>query len=184
MAVMQQQDFIRAIQSRTARVAVSASSVRGAGGKGVVRAARNFLRQLDLSRFSVDDASRYAAELDRATNELRSALPRGAQHWGVARKVLNIFLRDCFYTSYLVSKYRLHRSESFMELPLDSITAKQLKSTVGRGALPSWCGVKHVTPEINARFQNAAAIEAGKQRTTRLHLDAVWWSVGRDRDAT
>jgi hypothetical protein len=181
---MNQQDFIRAIQSRTARVAVSASSVRGAGGKGVVHAARNFLRQLDLSRFSVDDGAAFAAELDRATNELRSALPRGAQHWGVARKVLNIFLRDCFYTSYLVSKLRLDRSEPHMEVPLDSITAKQLKSTIGRGALPPWCGVKHVTPEINARFQAAAVTEAAKQKTERLHLDAVWWSVGRDADAT
>jgi hypothetical protein len=181
---MNKNDFIRAIQSRTARVAVSASSVRGAGGKGVVGAARNFLRQLDLSRFAVGNRSAFAAELDRATNELRSALPRGAQHWGIARKVLNIFLRDCFYTSYLVSTFRLDRSEVFMELPLDSITAKQLKSTVGRGALPSWCGVKHVTPEINARFQDAAAKEATKQRIERLHLDAVWWSVGRDGDAT
>jgi hypothetical protein len=180
---MNKNDFIRAIQSRTARVAVSASSVRGAGGKGVVGAARNFLRQLDLSRFAVGNRSAFAAELDRATNELRSALPRGAQHWGIARKVLNIFLRDCFYTSYLVSTFRLDRSEAFMELPLDSITAKQLKSTIGRGALPSWCGVKHVTPEINARFQEAAAKEATKQRIERLHLDAVWWSVGRDGDA-
>ncbi len=114
--VMNQNDFIRAIQSRTARVAVSASSVRGAGGKVVVRAARDFLRQLDLSRFSVDSDARFASELDRATNELRAALPRGARHWGVARKVLNIFIRDCFYTSYLASKFRLDRSEPFMEI--------------------------------------------------------------------
>jgi hypothetical protein len=181
---MDQQDFIRAIQSRTARVAVSASSVRGAGGKGVVRAARNFLRQLDLSRFSVSDSATFAAELDHATNELRSALPRGAQHWGIARKVLNIFLRDCFYTSYLGSRFHLNRAEAHMELPLDSITAKQLKSTVVRGGLPVWCGVKHVTPEINTRYQAAAAVEAVKRRTKRLHLDAVWWSVGRDNDAT
>lgn len=179
---MNQQDFIRAIQSRTARVAVSASSVRGAGGKGVVRAARNFLRELDLSRFSVANGAAFAAELDRATNELRSALPRSAQHWGVARKVLNIFLRDCFYTSYLVSKFRLDRCEPYMELPLDSITAKELRSTVRRGGLPTWRGVKNVTPEINSRFQIAAATEAARERTQRLHLDAVWWSVGRDND--
>ncbi|HYV24391.1 MAG TPA: hypothetical protein VE969_04070 [Pyrinomonadaceae bacterium] len=182
---MKDKEFIRAIQSRTARVAVSASSVRGAGGKGVVRAARDFLRQLDLSRFAVRDPNAFSNELDRATKELRSALPRGAQHWGVARKVLNIFLRDCCYTSYLASRFRLDGAAPLMELPLDSITAKKLKSTVGRGGLPPWSGVKHVTPELNARFQTVAATEAAKHKTDRFHLDAIWWSVDRDEnDAT
>jgi hypothetical protein len=181
---MNQKEFIGAIQSRTARVAVSASSVRGAGGKGVVKAARNFLRQLDLMRFAVSNSTAFATELDRATNELRLSLPRGAQHWGVARKVLNIFLLDCFYTSYLGSAFHLDRCEALMELPLDSITAKQLKSRVGRGVLPPWSGVKHVTPAVNARFQEVAATQAAEKQTARVHLDAIWWSVGRDGDAT
>ena len=122
-----------------------ASTVRGAGNKGAVAASRAFLRRLNLARFGVTDATIFSTELDRTTDALRSALPRNAQHWGLARKVLNIFLRDCFYTSYLVSAFHLDRAERFLELPLDSITAKQLTSVVGRGGLPSWRGVKQVT---------------------------------------
>ena len=181
---MNRDDFLRAIQSRTARVAVSASSVRGAGGKGVVEAARTFLRRLDISRFGVSDAKIFVSRLDDATKKLQLALPRAARHWGVARKVLNIFLRDCFYTSYLASEFHLDRSKSFFELPLDSTTAKELKSTVGRGGLPQWCGVKNVTPQYNALFQSVAANEASKERIERVHLDAVWWSMRRDKDAT
>jgi len=175
--------FLQAIQSRTARVAVGASAVRGRGNAGAVAASRAYLRRLDLARLVVEDPRAFQTELDRATNKLRLALPRNAQHWGLARKILNIFLRDCLYTSYLSDAFQLRRTERLLELPLDSITAKKLRQATGPGWLPLWPGVKHLTPAISARFQEAAAHAADMQEISRVHLDAVWWSASRDEDA-
>jgi hypothetical protein len=179
---MTKAEFLRAVQSRTARVAIGASTVRGRGNKGTVAASRQFLRSLPVQRFALDDPSRFVAELDRTTDDLCAALPRNAQHWGLARKILNIFLRDCLYTTYLAEAYRLKHVERFLELPLDSITAGQLQRAAGRGALPRWPGVRHVTPDISARFQAVAAKEARDRKIARIHLDALWWSAGRDTD--
>lgn len=172
---------LNAIQSSAARGAVGASTVRGRGNSGTASAARAFLRTIDLKPFGLGRAA-FAAALDRSTDELRAALPRAARRWGLARKVLNIFLRNCLYNSYLNAHFGLDRAEALFELPLDSITALHVKRAAGRGALPPWPGVKHLTPLLSAKFQAAAADEAARMRIARVHLDAVWWSVSRDEE--
>jgi hypothetical protein len=109
--------LIKAIQARTAVVAISPSTVRGQGGSGVVDAARDFLTNLDLRRFGVDEERTFRAALEAATGELRDALPRQARSWGLARKCLNIFLRDAFYTCYLRDEYGLTAAEGWYEFP-------------------------------------------------------------------
>jgi hypothetical protein len=173
-------EFLRTIQSRTARVAIGASAVRGRGNAGTVAAARKFLRSVDLRRFARRNASKFATELDRATAKLCASLPRKARHWGLARKIINIFLRDCLYTTYLAEAYHLRHAEKFLELPLDSIVARELRRAAGRGVLPRWPGVRHVTPRVSAQFQHAAAREATRRKIVRIHLDALWWSAARD----
>jgi hypothetical protein len=173
--------LLQAIQSRSARVAVGASAARGRGNAGVVAAARKYLREVDLAKFSA--SGDFRAALDAETTALLRALPSKAQHWGIARKLLNIFLRDCLYTTYLDAAYHLSRAESEFEIPLDSITAKQLKAEVGPGKLPRWRGVKHLKDSVSAQYQQAAGILAAKERVHRVHLDAVWWSKNRDEIA-
>jgi hypothetical protein len=173
----------RAVQSRVARIAVGASAVRGRGNAGAVAAARRHLRHVDLAKFGVKRAAAFRRALNQETKALLAALPRGARHWGIARKLLNIFLRDCLYTTYLESDYHLSRAEEAFEIPLDSITALQLKRLSGRGSLPRWPGVKHLTPSLSAQFQEAASVEAARRGIARVHMDAVWWSQSRDDDA-
>ena len=177
---MNELSLVDAIQGRTARIAVGASTVRGLRVKGVVAAARAFLRKIELKQFGVRDAKAFASRLDITTEQLRKALPRGAQHWGIARKVLNIFVRDALYNVYLRDAYHLDRVEAFLEVPLDSITAKQLKKAAGRRGLPKWVGVKYVTPAFNSLFQANAAQLAAERSVARVHLDAYWWSASRD----
>src|SRR5262249_47184715 len=98
---MTKKDFLAAIQARTARVSIGASTARGRGNKGAVMAARSFLCTLNLREFGITKASTFAARLNRTTWRLAAALPRRCQRWGLARKFLNIFLRDCLYTKYL-----------------------------------------------------------------------------------
>jgi hypothetical protein len=180
MLQMTPKQLLNAIQSQAARGSVGASTVRGRGNAGSADAAREFLCTIDLTTFGSGSVA-FAAALDNSTDDLRAALPHAAQHWGMARKVLNIFLRNCLYTTYLNAEFRLDRTEDSFELPLDSITALNLKRAAGRGTLPSWPGVKHLSPSLNAQFQEAAAEEAAKRGIARVHLDAVWWSVSRDR---
>ena len=130
--------------------------------------------------FGVKNRSAFAAQLDRTTGRLVSALPRKARRWGLARKFLNIFLRDCLYTTYLSDAYHLHRAQRFLEVPLDSITAKELRKAAGRGQLPRWLGVRRLTPKVSAIYQKLALREARNEKTARVHLDAKYWAANRD----
>jgi hypothetical protein len=177
---MNPKQFLPIVQSRAARIAVGASTVRGRGNVGVVAAARAFLCRVDLAPFGCSDPTEFRRALDRQTKALCSALPKSAQHWGISRKVLNIFLRDCLYTTYLCETYYLGRAERLFELPLDSITATELKKAGPPGQLPAWPGVRHVTPELNDQLQEAADREAKNHGLARVHLDALWWSKNQD----
>lgn len=166
--------FISAVQQRSARIAASASATRRQG-KGTVHAARVFLGELRLRQYGISNAHKFRLRLDQATKALKSALPKQARSWGLARKLLNIFLRDAMYTTYLRDYFKLDRAEPHLEIPLDSIIAKKLKKSVPRGALPIWYGVKHVTQAESDRFQKQAGIIAREKSIARVHLDTYWW---------
>ncbi|HEX4608723.1 MAG TPA: hypothetical protein VH092_11020 [Urbifossiella sp.] len=171
--------LIKAIQARTAAVAISPSTVRGQGEGGVVDAAREFLTELDLHRFGVGDAETFRAALREATNELKAAFPAKARSWGLARKCLNIFLRDALYTCYLRDEYDLALAEEWYELPLDSVVVKAMKKKAPRRSLPQWLGVKHLTPDDSTKYQVYALTLAEKMGITRAHLDTYLWVEGR-----
>jgi len=174
VAKVKASDFLRATQGRTARIAASASASRG-HGSGVTQAARKFLGDLDLRKFRDKDAAVFRKRLNRETGKLVRSLPSGARSWGLARKLLNIFLRDALYTTYLRDRFRLGAAEELLEIPLDSITAGHLRKDAGRGVLPRWAGVKHLTPTANGHYQRQAAKLAREQGLARVHLDTFWW---------
>ena len=166
--------LLRVIQIRTARVAVGASATRGQG-PGVVRAAREFFSKIKLAPFATSDRRLFARRLEAATRRLQGALPRRAASWGIARKLLNIFVRDCLYNTYLTKAYQLAKAERVMEIPLDSITATILREEMPE--LPRWYGVKHLTPEVSFAYQTAAQLLAERRGVARVHLDADWWGA-------
>jgi hypothetical protein len=86
--------------------------MRGSG-KGVVKAGREFLNDLSLSEFGTKDQKQFRSALNRATRKLTKRFPKHDQHWGLARKGLNLFLRDCFYTTYLRDAYSLKLASSY-----------------------------------------------------------------------
>jgi hypothetical protein len=176
-----EKEFLAAIQARTARVAITASTARGRGSKGAVKTARRFLCRLPLAQFGLRRVSMFETRLNRTTMQLVSVLPRKARRWGLARKFLNIFLRDCFYTTYLARAYHLDRAEHLFELPLDSITARELRNAAGRGSLAGWPGVRKLTKNISDAYQAAALHEARREKIARVHLDAKYWASNRDR---
>lgn len=166
--------LIRAMRWRAARIAAGASATRHQG-KGTAKAAREYLCRLNLWRFEVSRTLLFQKRLDRATAKLVAALPPDARSWGLARKLLNIFLRDVLYTTYLASHFRFARLEHLLEIPLDSITAGQLRARARSMALPRWRGVKHLTRQASERYQSHAAEVAKQKGVARIHLDTFWW---------
>ena len=150
--------------------------MRGAGNTGVVTAARAHLGRLDLRPFGTHDDDGFRAELNSATTRLREVLPEDARCWGLARKGLNIFLRDCLYTVYLRERYHLDRAEPFFEVPLDSISARCIHA-LDEDGLPRWRGVRALDYRISKRYQDAAARIAFSKGIPPVHLDAICWGL-------
>lgn len=172
------------IQSHVARSCISASAVRGTGNAGVLPAAQHFLRHLDLRLFGTDRAHVFSAALEQTTRRLMRCLPSSARRWGLARKLLNLFLRDATYCIHLRQAYRLDRAESLLELPLDSITGVALASMSATRPRMKWPGVRALDPACSARLQSVALQLAGQRGIARIHIDALLWSVSRDRTGT
>jgi hypothetical protein len=167
-------DILAALQCRAARASLGASSMRGAGSRGVVGAGREFLSDLDLSRFSTPSERQFGSALDRATEGLIRAFPRSARHWGLARKGLNLFLRECLYTVYLRDAYNLGVAESLFEVPLDSFSGRALREA-SLQPLPRWQTVRGLEKTVSDEFQRVAARLGRELGIARVHLDAVWW---------
>ena len=165
-----------AIQQRTARGAVSASATRGPRSGGVAEAARQFLGGMRLTTFGTRDPRAFKRGLDHSTRQLKDALPKQGTSWGLSRKILNIFLRDCFYTTYLDKAYGLRAAEGLFEIPLDSITAKQIRQRTPE--LPRWPGVRKLIQKVSSEYQDAA-LRVAKQDygVARVHLDAYWYGA-------
>lgn len=154
---------------------VGASTVRGLRTKGVVASAREALRNIDLKPYGNATTESFRKTLDADTENVRRALTDGAQYWGVARKVLNIFLRGSLYNTYLTAHFGLARLDACYEIPLDSLSATGIRDHTSERPLPRWVGVKNVTPDINDHFQRLATAIAKEKKTLRVHLDAMFW---------
>lgn len=171
-------DFIKRIQEKVAVSTVGPSALRGQG-KGVLKTTREFLTNVKLERMPKSNQKLYRRWLDRQTDALLGILPVRGRPWGAARKALNLFMRDVLYNQYLSEHFKMNRIESWLEIPLDSVVAKALKKTAGRSGLPSWPGLKHLTPEISEVFQRFATNYASHKNIQRVHLDIYLWLDNR-----
>jgi hypothetical protein len=167
-------DFAKALQERIAWLAIGRSTLRKQGAPGMVAVARRFLARLPLCDFTPGKRTDFDETLNRHTARLMRKFPEPAnKNWGAARKSLNIFLRDVFYSQLLRARYGLSRIEPWLELPLDSYAYAGLCND---GDLcTDWPGVKHLTCDINAHLQNIAAQVASRFDTFRVHLDLRYW---------
>lgn len=104
--------LIDAVQHRVAVIAIGPSTARRQGTAGVVASAQRFLATLSLAPFASSDSDGFRTALDEATERLRDSFPEVAKSWGLARKCLNIFLRDAFYNHYLREHYGLAAGRS------------------------------------------------------------------------
>jgi hypothetical protein len=141
----------------------------------VVANAREFLKELDLGHFKVDTPETFMISLNKETEKLQNALPRGARHWGTARKALNIFLRDVLFNLYLCKEYGFRHLEPWLELPLDSKAAKGLLAEFEGRSLKPWKNIKDLTEAMSDDYQNIAKQVAERRGVARIHLDLIYW---------
>jgi hypothetical protein len=167
--------FLMQLQRYISEAAITASAVRNQGAKGVARAARKYLTALPLKELQHLRANDYLNWLDKKTDQLRLALPRGAQHWGTARKVINIFLRTVAYTSPLADDAGLRRLLRRLEVPLDSHVAGRLRENFEGKGLPSWKNIKTLTCDQSADYQLVAQKVAARMKIHRADLDVYYW---------
>jgi len=173
-------ELLKALQVRAARIAISSSSMRGRGNKGVVKAGRAFLNVLSLKHFGTSDPKEFKSALDAETLRLKNAFPTDSRFWGLARKGLNIFLRDCLYTVYLRDAYSLYLAEPSFEVPLDSLSGRALYRESG-GRVSRWGTVRGLTPKLSEKYQSTASELAASTGIARVHLDVFWWGSRMNR---
>lgn len=164
-------ELITWMQKRAANGAVGASTIRGMAPAGTAKAIKGYLLGVDIKNVRARSESGFAKKLDAVTDGLVEALPPGSKHWGMARKCVNIFLRNCLYNRYLCSHYKLEQLEEWLEIPLDSHVGKGLIAHSEKGILPKWGKVIALTREQSDLYQRAALDLAKKERVCRVHLD-------------
>ena len=168
-------DLINVLRRRQASTSIGPSTARKMGPKGTIKAAREYLASLKLERFAKKTEREFQVALNHATSQFLHHLPRGAKHWGAARKFLNIFLRGAVYNRFLCERYNLYRIERWLELPLDSHVAKGLRNEKGGHDLPKWKTVIGLDRDMNQLYQEFAARVARQKKTHRVHLDVLYW---------
>ena len=167
--------FVATLRKRVASAAIGASTIRRMGPKGTAVRARRFLARVNLNRFRVNSKRDFDRVLNGATESFLRALPRKAKHWGLARKLLNLFLRDAAYNRYLSQRFGLRRVERWMEVPLDSHVGTQLRASSDGRHLPRWKTVVGLTSDVSAAFQKVATTVARRKGVTRVDLDVYYW---------
>lgn len=159
---------------------ITQSAVRlgrtGTGVTGMRAAARKFCSRIKFDE--LPEAAVYPKVLDKWTDRLSKELPEGGRRWGVARKCLNIFMRDASYNVHLCEMYpRLRLLERVLEVPLDSYTAAGLLGEDGAAdfGLKGWDAIIRLTTDENQKFQLWAQIVADKKCILRAHLDLLYF---------
>jgi hypothetical protein len=168
-------DFLTQMQKHVAYTSVGPSTVRGQRSPGLVGELRELLAAVDLAGLATCKPRDFTKILDAETTRIERSMPANARYWGVARKVLNIFLRGATYNHYLRSQFQLDRFEALLELPMDSLTAKGLKALSTARSLPRWRGVKYLREVDNEQFQTRAEDIARQRDISRVHLDIYLW---------
>jgi len=170
---------------RIAGSGISPSAAQNQGPPLTMKSAHVFLfRPCLIQEFSQTNSPEAFRELlDKQTEELRLYLPPGTnkngtprgQHWGSARKFLNIFLFECTLNRYLCDHYEnLHNLEPWLEVPLDSFVGNGLALDAENKARLQWVSIVGLEKETSDQFQAVAQLVAKRENIYRVHLDLYY----------
>ena len=176
-----QKTLLALIQRFTAVDAVGPSAVRGQRPK-TAKKIQGYLAKMNLRRIQRSSRRRFLRWVDLHTGRIQRNLGSSRKRWGVARKTLNLFLRSCFYNHDLREEYGLAKVGPWLEVPLDSVVARELRNDAGRGVLPRWEGVGRLKPKDSEEYQkHARAYATACKLPATVFLDNYLWLRGRQR---
>lgn len=171
-------DFLDILQKKTAVSAIGPSALRNQG-VGVLKVAQEYCGNIDLYAIVRKNRNIFNKILDKHTKRLLDKFPVKTKPWGTARKAINLFLRDALYNKYLSEEYKLKSIEEYLEIPLDSATARGLKKIGSKRELPPWPGLILLTKHQSDLFQEFAQKIADRKKLIRVHLDMYLWLDNR-----
>ncbi len=163
------------LQEYIANISIGSSTVRGRRA-GTVGTVRNYLADLDLSSLQGLNKEQFENWINEKTKDLQSKLDQNCkEEWGLARKCLNIFLRNVFYNKYLYKEFKLRRIEPWLEVPLDSQVAKRLRKEREGSVLRTWPWLNKLDQTTSEDYQKVAAKVSARNKLSRVHLDVFYW---------
>lgn len=172
---------------------ITPSTVRRQGPAKTLSCVQDFLAnpQLLESFLEAQTQESFVQILDKETKRLQFSLPksddgRTGQHWGTARKCLNIFLFECCMNRYLCDHYKnLPDLEKWLEVPLDRLVGEALmedaKKLLGRN-IPAWDTIKGLKQDRSDEYQRIATEIAKVNKTYRIHLELRYWMRPKEGD--
>jgi len=177
-----------ALQTYVAAASVGPSTVRSYPGETKSICQRH-LSSLNLRPLRQGSPSDFRTFLTRQTQSLirklssNSALPIPESYFGVARKVVNIFLHNAYYNQFLCEHFSLWRHVESYEVPLDSKVARGIRAdsrSLGLAFEPSWewSSLRAFDASTNQRYQELARAIAESMATYRVHLDDYYYPGG------
>ena len=110
--------------------------------------------------------------LDKHTERLQNKIP--SHSWGIARKVLNIFLFEAAHNVVLNRNYNFDKIVPFLEVPLDNPNAQKLRKYAKSGVL-HWTNISSLKRDASMKFQEYATQYAQEHNCERCYLDLYWW---------
>ena len=167
------------------KISISVSAFRNQGKTGLIAAARKYIsNNVDLRDFAKAlNKGKYKDYLDETTKGLHRALKGKNCRWGTARKGLNIYFRDVFYSQFFYKSLKLKDRYGWdLEIPLDNKTMARIRMDLRElyplVKLPKKVRIVQLTPEDSRQFQLAAHLIAKEkyQGYTRVDLDLIFWS--------
>ena len=117
-------------QKRISRTCIGSNSTHGTLGKNGL----NILHQNLYPIIKLKDVAACKSEneikalLDSYTSKLKQKItkPIQSEHWGMCRKAINLYLRDCYYNKTLNEHFNLDKVANSLETPIDSFAMKAL----------------------------------------------------------
>lgn len=166
-----------------AQTSVGASTTRGYKKARQDFQYADFLAGLRIEKLATKTEGQFIKWLNTRTKHLsREISPKGYatySTWGIARKILNIFLHNVYFNEILRTEYNLGDIKDHFEVPLDSHVVGWLRRIAEStepaiefiDPVPGTFYVHLVTDDVNSKYQGLATKVARQLGTSRVYLD-------------
>jgi len=171
--------WIEKVRGHLAIASVGNTTLMMQSGKGRVSRSQQFLiTKMQLDHISDLDESEFKEYLNKKTNALSKQLlrPDNLQpNWGAARKVINIYLRQCSMNKDLNKYFSLNKVEPFLEVPLDNHVVKKIDEK-SKTKYSKTFRIKTLKKTENGKIQTLASNLASNESLHRYELDVLYWN--------